>query len=97
VVTLDTLTRKLEQAYDVAFEDRNPSAMVSATRALALMYGLDQPQAAKEKRDEGVHKFELMTDQEKRYLWANMLADLRAVKAALEQAPAEPKVIEHNG
>lgn len=40
--TLDTLIKELDQARQLALENSNPTAMISATMAKAKLYGLDK-------------------------------------------------------
>ena len=42
MVTVESLTEELEQAREIAREDRVPTAMVSATMGKAKLYGLDK-------------------------------------------------------
>jgi len=42
MVTVESLTEELEQAREIARQDRVPTAMVSATMGKAKLYGLDR-------------------------------------------------------
>ena len=42
-LTLDDLLDQLEQARQIAIDDRNPSAMIQATATMAKLIGLDKP------------------------------------------------------
>ena len=57
--------------------------------AKAKILGLDRE--PKELVDERTKRFEQMTEQEIQFMWAQMIADLRAAKALLPQA----RSIEH--
>jgi hypothetical protein len=92
IVTPHTMVMQLEEAYRVAWEQKNPGAMTSAVMAKAKLLGLDQPKG--DESNAPAKRFEAMTPQEIEFMWAQMLADLRAAKALLP-APKEPKVIEH--
>lgn len=43
-LTLDDLLDQLEQARQIAIDDRKPSAMIQATATMAKLTGLDKPQ-----------------------------------------------------
>ena len=43
-LTLDDLLDQLEQARQIAIDDRKPSAMIQATATMAKLSGLDKPQ-----------------------------------------------------
>ena len=43
-LTLDDLLEQLEQARQIAIDDRKPSAMIQATATMAKLTGLDKPQ-----------------------------------------------------
>jgi len=42
-LTLDDLLDQLEQARQIAIDDRKPSAMIQATATMAKLTGLDKP------------------------------------------------------
>lgn len=42
-LTLDDLLEQLEQARQIAIDDRKPSAMIQATATMAKLTGLDKP------------------------------------------------------
>ncbi|KAA0914285.1 hypothetical protein [Psychrobacter sp. ANT_WB68] len=42
-LTLDDLLDQLEQARQIAIDDRKPSAMIQATATMAKLIGLDKP------------------------------------------------------
>jgi len=42
-LTLDNLLNQLEQARQIAIEERKPSAMIQATATMARLIGLDKP------------------------------------------------------
>ena len=42
-LTLDDLLEQLEQARQIAIDDRKPSAMIQATATMAKLLGLDKP------------------------------------------------------
>ena len=42
-LTLDDLLEQLEQARQMAIEERKPSAMIQATATMAKLTGLDKP------------------------------------------------------
>ena len=42
-LTLDDLLNQLEQARQIAIDDRKPSAMIQATATMAKLTGLDKP------------------------------------------------------
>ncbi|MGE6343433.1 hypothetical protein [Bacillus cereus] len=42
-LTLDDLLEQLEQARQMAIDDRKPSAMIQATATMAKLTGLDKP------------------------------------------------------
>lgn len=42
-LTLDDLLEQLEQARQMAIEERKPSAMIQATSTMAKLIGLDKP------------------------------------------------------
>ena len=42
-LTLDDLLEQLEQARQIAIDDRKPSAMIQATSTMAKLTGLDKP------------------------------------------------------
>lgn len=42
-LTLDDLLGQLEQARQIAIDDRKPSAMIQATATMAKLTGLDKP------------------------------------------------------
>ena len=43
-LTLDDLLEQLEQARQIAIDDRKPSAMIQATATMAKLTGYDRPQ-----------------------------------------------------
>ena len=43
-LTLDDLLDQLEQARQIAIEERKPTAMIQATATMAKLTGLDRPQ-----------------------------------------------------
>ena len=43
-LTLDDLLNQLEQARQIAIEERNPNAIVTATMSQSKLLGLDKPQ-----------------------------------------------------
>ncbi|PKH84811.1 hypothetical protein [Psychrobacter sp. 4Bb] len=43
-LTLDDLLDQLEQARQIAIDDRKPSAMIQATATMAKLTGYDRPQ-----------------------------------------------------
>ena len=43
-LTLDDLLNQLEQARQIAIEERKPAAMIQATATMAKLTGLDKPQ-----------------------------------------------------
>lgn len=42
-LTLDDLLNQLEQARQIAIEERKPTAMIQATATMAKLIGLDKP------------------------------------------------------
>tara|TARA_R110002051_G_scaffold321701_1_gene410101 strand:+ start:1561 stop:1797 length:237 start_codon:yes stop_codon:yes gene_type:complete len=42
-LTLDDLLNQLEQARQIAIEERKPTAMIQATSTMAKLIGLDKP------------------------------------------------------
>ena len=42
-LTLDDLLNQLEQARQIAIEERKPTAMIQATATMARLIGLDKP------------------------------------------------------
>ncbi|MFC6205230.1 hypothetical protein ACFPZK_10985 [Psychrobacter urativorans] len=42
-LTLDDLLNQLEQARQIAIEERKPTAMIQATTTMAKLIGLDKP------------------------------------------------------
>ena len=42
-LTLDDLLEQLEQARQIAIEERKPTAMIQATSTMAKLIGLDKP------------------------------------------------------
>lgn len=42
-LTLDDLLNQLEQARQIAIEERKPAAMIQATATMAKLIGLDKP------------------------------------------------------
>lgn len=42
-LTLDDLLKQLEQARQIAIEERKPTAMIQATATMARLIGLDKP------------------------------------------------------
>ena len=42
-LTLDDLLNQLEQARQIAIEERKPTAMIQATASMAKLIGLDKP------------------------------------------------------
>lgn len=58
-MTLDDLMKDLETAKNLAIENKNPNALVSATIAQAKLLGLDRPKA---QPDKNAKALDLMRD-----------------------------------
>lgn len=80
VVTRASLVAELDQAIALAHERGQASAAIAGVVAKAKMLGLEEP---KPEHESATKKFENMTQQEIEYMWAEMLADIRAAKALL--------------
>ena len=61
-LTLDDLLDQLEQARQIAIEERKPSAMIQATATMAKLTGYDRPQLKDVKADAVQTISELMNE-----------------------------------
>lgn len=61
-LTLDDLLDQLEQARQIAIDDRKPSAMIQATATMAKLTGYDRPQLKDVNADDVQSISELMNE-----------------------------------